>query len=344
MNKKITKVEVQKNNKERVNIYIDGEFELSCSAELAYKYNLKSGKVIEPEEFGGLVSEDNYIKCKTAALRYMERSYKSQKEITDKLLEKGYEEETVHRVLEFLKSYGFVDDKNYVQLYAKEKLSTQGKNKIKHALSRKGIHEEVIEECLRSFDSSIEENTALAMAEKKLKTLVKSEKDRRKIYRKLGEFLIRNGFSVEKVKDVVERVMRDYLWESEDAECDDANMSNKSSWRNSSLSNCSNIRNISSDSKRRNYGNNYNMGNADNSSCNNNDSSLEDDSSYNDRHESVEQVVDLDRLFEMAKKRYDIIIKSETNKSKLYKKLCDYLMRRGYSYEDIKRVLYEIID
>ena len=37
----ITKIEVRKRNKERVNIYIDEEYAFSISAELVYKENLK---------------------------------------------------------------------------------------------------------------------------------------------------------------------------------------------------------------------------------------------------------------------------------------------------------------
>ena len=37
----ITKMEISKRNKERINIYIDEEYAFSISAELVYKENLK---------------------------------------------------------------------------------------------------------------------------------------------------------------------------------------------------------------------------------------------------------------------------------------------------------------
>ncbi|MCC5424208.1 recombination regulator RecX, partial [Clostridium botulinum] len=43
----ITKIEVQKRNKDRVNVYIDEEFNFACSSELIYYHNLKKGKVID---------------------------------------------------------------------------------------------------------------------------------------------------------------------------------------------------------------------------------------------------------------------------------------------------------
>ncbi len=38
---KITNIEVQKRNEERVNIYIDNEFAFACYKELVYKEGLK---------------------------------------------------------------------------------------------------------------------------------------------------------------------------------------------------------------------------------------------------------------------------------------------------------------
>lgn len=41
MMNKITNVEVQKKNKNRVNVYIDEEFAFGCDAEIVYKYGIK---------------------------------------------------------------------------------------------------------------------------------------------------------------------------------------------------------------------------------------------------------------------------------------------------------------
>ena len=88
----ITKVEVQKNNKNRVNVYVDDEYVFSCDAELVYKYDLKKQKSIQLEELKEIIADDNYIKAKNMALRYIERAYKTEKEMKDKLINKGYDE------------------------------------------------------------------------------------------------------------------------------------------------------------------------------------------------------------------------------------------------------------
>ena len=45
----ITKIEIQKNNKDRVNIYMNDEFAFACDAALVYIHNITKGATIEKE-------------------------------------------------------------------------------------------------------------------------------------------------------------------------------------------------------------------------------------------------------------------------------------------------------
>lgn len=274
MNNSITKIEVQKKNKERVNIYINDSYAFSCSAELVYNYQLKTGKIVEINELEKVIEEDNFIGCKNAALRVIERSYKTEKEIYDKLLAKEYDEKTISRTIEFLKAYNFVDDKKYAAAYIKEKIRTQGKNKIKYSLIRKGVPEAIILDRLNEIGKEFEGNTALILAEKKYNILVKSEVDYRKIYKKLGDYLIRIGYDGEIVKDVLNKVVKE---------------------------------------------------------------------EKNEYREETTKCVDEEKLRELAEKRYNIIKKSDSDERRIYKKLGEYLIRKGYTYSQVKSVLREIL-
>lgn len=267
--KLITKIEVQKRNKERVSIFIEGEYAFSCSAELVYTHGLKSNKAVNIEKLQEVVCEDNFLKCKNDALKTIERSYKSEKEILDKLFKKEYDEKTIVRTMQFLKSYNFLNDEQFAAMYIKDKIKNQGKNKIKHSLLRKGIDEVMLEDKLREVDNSSQLKTALKLVEKKHKTLSKTETDNRKIYSKLWEYLLRNGFD----KDIIEETISKVEFSNEQVK----------------------------DLEKKN--------------------------------------TDYEELKRLADKRYSILIKTEDNSQKIYKKLADYLMRRGYGWEDIKPVL-----
>ena len=186
----ITKIEVGKRNKERVNIYIDNEYAFSISAELVYKENIKVKDEINVERLKKLADEDNYIKCKNSALKIIERTYKSEKELRDKLVLKGYDDHIIKQTINFLREYNLLNDTNYAKMYVKDRSRNQGKNKIKYKLIQKGIDENIIEEELNKIDKDEIKKVVYEMALKKYRVLSKRENDNYKLTQKLYRFLM----------------------------------------------------------------------------------------------------------------------------------------------------------
>ena len=81
----ITKIEAQKKNTNRVNIYLNNEFFMSVFTELVYNFNLKKGMQINRESLKSLLDNDMYIKAKNKALNILSKSDQSEKKIKVKL-------------------------------------------------------------------------------------------------------------------------------------------------------------------------------------------------------------------------------------------------------------------
>ncbi|WP_066892811.1 recombination regulator RecX [Clostridium nigeriense] len=202
----ITKIEVQKRNKDRANIYIDNEYAFSLSNELVYKEGLKTNEKINIEEIQVIAKEDNYLKCKNTALRIVEKTFKSEKELRDKLILKGYENEEIDKTIKFLKKYSFISDDNYTKMYVKDKSRLQGKKKIKYDLMKKGISENIIEEEISNIDRDDERETAYNLAIKKYNTIAKREDDKFKLSQKLYRYLLTKGYDYDTVSYAVKKV------------------------------------------------------------------------------------------------------------------------------------------
>lgn len=211
LKKLITEVQIQKGNKERVNIYADNEYLFSCSTHMVFAHHIEKGKTIELEDIKQIIHQDNYEKCKDAALRTIEKYYKTEKEIKDRLLLKGYDEITIDDVMSFLREYNFTNDDKYVEMYIKDKIGVHGKKKIYYNLLSKGISEEIIKEKLDLTSTDEEKKGIMALCEKKYNTLIHSKdaSDSRKLYRKLCSFLLSKGFDYEMVKDVVNKKLKE---------------------------------------------------------------------------------------------------------------------------------------
>lgn len=204
---KITKIEIQKNNKDRVNIYLDGEYALAINAELIYKENLKVKDDVDISKLQEIAEKESYIRCKESAIKIIERSYKTEKEIRDKLKQKGYEEKQINNSIDFLKEYNFINDNTYAKAFIKDKLSFKGSQKIKYDLMKKGIAKDIIEENLIKVDKNEEKEVALNVGRKKYESIRRKESDNYKLSGKLYRFLISRGYAYDIVKDVVKEIM-----------------------------------------------------------------------------------------------------------------------------------------
>ncbi|NLC66302.1 MAG: recombination regulator RecX [Clostridium sp.] len=210
---KITDIKTNKKNKERVSIFVEGEFILACSNELVYKRSLKIGDKIDVETLKEIAKEDEFLKARGQAYKYLERTYKTEKEVRDNLEKKGYEENTIDRVILVLREYNLTDDYRYAEIFIKSKIRTNGMTKISYDLERKGISKEIISEAISNTmieDDSVEkveEERCYDIALKKYIQLKRREDDQYKLKGKLFTFLAGRGYDFDLINSVTEKIL-----------------------------------------------------------------------------------------------------------------------------------------
>lgn len=203
---KISKIEAQKRNKDRLNIYIDDEFAFGISVDIFVKYNLKKDQEIEDEFIKEILLAEENNKAITLAVKYLALRQRSVKEVKDYLKRKGYEDNLIDDTISYLEGKNYLNDYEFAQSFIRDKsyLNKYGINKIRYELMNKGVSREIISKTLR-FDTDEEYNNAIELANKKMKSY--RNQDRDSIYRKLGGFLQRRGYRY----DTVSKVLREVL-------------------------------------------------------------------------------------------------------------------------------------
>ncbi len=203
---KITKLEPQKRNINRVSIYINDEFALGVHRNIIYKFNIEEGKVIDQEYFDKIIKSEEQKKANDYAVKLLSYRPRSRKEIEDKMKQKGYDFEIINKTLDWLKAYDLINDEDFAKEYVLAKAKKYGSKRIKLELSRKGVDEEIIQSILEEkIGSDTEYNIALESAKKKMKAYQGQE--RNAIYRKLAGYLQRRGFSY----DIISKVLRELI-------------------------------------------------------------------------------------------------------------------------------------
>ena len=210
---KITKLEIQKNNKDKYNLYVNDEFYCGVFMETAIKLNLKEGLEIEKNKLDEAVFENEKTIALNRCAKLLSKTLKTEKQIKDYLKTKGFNENVILAVLEKLKEYSYVDDKKYAELFIKSNLNKMGKLKLKQKLKEKGIKKDLIESSLSLFDTDL--TNVLNIAEKYIKNKELNQKTKASTYR----HLLSKGFSYDEIKQVIEKLFSECDYGSWDWYC-----------------------------------------------------------------------------------------------------------------------------
>ena len=201
----ITAIEAQRRRTDRVNVFLDGGFAFSLGTEVAGDQGLHLGQALSDIRIEELGRAELVQRCLQSALRFLSCRPRSEAE-TRMRLSRGFDEETVSRVISQLKARQMIDDVAFAQFWRedRESFSPRSERMLKLELRRKGIATEVIDEVLEGIDDG---EDAYRAGQKKARSL--SREDHDAFRRKLGGFLRRRGFSYEVANRAIERLWRE---------------------------------------------------------------------------------------------------------------------------------------
>lgn len=141
------------------------------------------------------------------ALEILSYRMRSEKELRGKLEEYGYLPEEIEKAVEYVKSYGYVNDARYAEQYVASRGKQKGRSLLRMELIKKGIDPEEAENALDAVETS-EEDTAYALLLKKAGEPHPLEE---KEYARLYRFLAGRGFQ----RGAVYSALRRYKNEAE---------------------------------------------------------------------------------------------------------------------------------
>ncbi|HEY8423184.1 MAG TPA: RecX family transcriptional regulator [Clostridia bacterium] len=202
---KITEISVQKKNKSRVNIYLDGEFACGMEAIVALENRLKVGDEISIEELQELSRQSDIESAFSKSLKLLSKTLKTQYEIKNYLIGKGYSLDVIDEVIDKLKSYNYINDKEYAIAYINDKKGSNGKKKIYSELKQKGVSGGILDDALKTISKEEELETIRKLAAK----YVKGKTLDLKLKKNLANYLYSRGFEWEDYIDVINELFGD---------------------------------------------------------------------------------------------------------------------------------------
>ena len=200
----MTVTNIKELSKSRVRIEIDHEF-----AFVLYKGELRLHKIEEGEEIEDAVY-DRIMKDvlpKRAKLRAMNllknRTY-TKAQLKDKLLQGGYPEQIADIAVDYVVSYRYVDDEQYVRDFIEYNREKKSRKRIQLDLMHKGISEQLFqdiwEEIAGDDEEVIEREQIIYWMNKKHFCPQEATFEEKQ---KMMAFLYRKGFSINNIRSIL---------------------------------------------------------------------------------------------------------------------------------------------
>jgi len=196
----ITKLTPQVRNPERVNLFIDGQFYRGLDRLVAIKLGLRPGLTLTPQLLGRLETTQSENSAWEWALRSLQASPKSQREMGRRLKQK-FEPALAKALFHRLMAAGLLDDKRLGEALV-DKYVRQGRSRkeISLRLLRKGIDRTTAQTALGERHDDVEQMIKLAQVKDHR---LKADLPWRERFEKIAGYLARKGFGYSDIRQAV---------------------------------------------------------------------------------------------------------------------------------------------
>jgi regulatory protein len=219
----ITKITAQARNSHKVNIFIDGQFNLSLSLAQLNQLGLKVGQQLQPEYFKMLKSESLFGKYYGMALDFLAKRARSESEMRRFVIAKSSKNRVIKKrsgeiiklkaeisadeaeslsakIITHLKNKKYLNDVEFAGSWLKSVAHRNYSSlKLKNELVKKGINSEIIDQVTAEISGDEHQTKTLKKLVAKLKTKTRYQDDL-----KLKRYLVGRGFDYSLVKEVVD--------------------------------------------------------------------------------------------------------------------------------------------
>lgn len=198
----ITALRFQKRNKNRVNVYIDGQFAFGLAVIEAS--HLRVGQTLSDDDVARLQMQDEVEQAYERALNFLSYRPRSEAEVRRKLRKKNVEEEVIEAVVERLARAGLLNDREFARYWVENRrqFNPRGARALRHELREKGVPAPVIADVLSDLDEEVTARKAAETGARRLAHLEPGD-----FRRRLGAYLARRGFSYAVIEPLVEEML-----------------------------------------------------------------------------------------------------------------------------------------
>lgn len=202
---KVTKIEVQKKNKERFNLFLDGEFEMGIDIDTLVKFNLKKDQILEPSDMQNIQEYDHYRRGVNLAIQYLSYKKRTEREVIQYLEKNDIQSNAIQDVIDYCYKEKFIDHEDYAENLKNTMIHTtdKGPEIYRQKLYQLGIEVTIIEKYVEAYEQQQPLDDVIKVAEKVMKSKKGPEA---KVKQKVTQSLLQKGYKFETIQLVMNEI------------------------------------------------------------------------------------------------------------------------------------------
>lgn len=203
---KITRLEAQKRDPERVSVYLDDRFAFGASVLVIMNRNLCVGMELSETDQAELETEDSVERTYNAALNFLSFRPRSRREVEGYFRRRKADPAAAETVVDRLEHNGLLNDREFARFWVENRQAFRPRSTmaLRAEMRQKGLGSEVINEALA--DLGDEAQTAYEAGRKRARAF--ETLDDREFFRKMVAFLQRRGFPYDTAAAAAKRLAR----------------------------------------------------------------------------------------------------------------------------------------
>ena len=164
-------------------------------------FSLFAGRELEEDELDALRADAAKQKCRERAMRIISQRAMSERELYDRLVEKGETEQNAADAVAWLLELHFLNDADYAAAVVRHCAAKgYGTRRVREELQRRKLPKELWDEALASLPEP--DDTLDRLLRSRLRG---ADPDDRAALKKATDALLRRGFGWDEIKEAVER-------------------------------------------------------------------------------------------------------------------------------------------
>lgn len=197
----MTVTQIEAVTKTKYKVYLDGQFAFVLYKGELSRYHIAVGEELSELVYQQILKEVLLKRAKLRAMHLLNSMGRTENQLRDKLKQSLYPEEVIEAAMNYVKSFGYVNDAEYARSFIDSRKDRKSKRELYMQLGQKGIAKDTLNQIFEEYYDVEDSREAIEAIMRKRR--YDPEKATNVETQKIMGYLMRKGFAYDDIRKVL---------------------------------------------------------------------------------------------------------------------------------------------